>query len=199
MGDFLTKLEPGMAIVYGGNQVVTVPEDLAEAFADGDRLVVVQDAGDLLHIPEAAWSVATAAVDSAVQAFESMGSVGDDQITAFYTGFADRLADDDLFGLVNVANAKDVKRAHDPRSYHHPFAALCSDASGHDRRIAILGFGTGGSRQGRRDQGPRRMDVGTGSGRRRRSGVRFRGPPQCHSRRHGCVAEREHGRFPDWV
>ena len=113
MGDFLTKLEPGMAIVYGGNQVVTVPEDLAEAFADGDRLVVVQDAGDLLHIPEAAWSVATAAVDSAVQAFESMGSVGDDQITAFYTGFADRLADDDLFGLVNVANAKDVKRAHD--------------------------------------------------------------------------------------
>ena len=113
MGDLLTKLESGMSIVYGGNRVVTVSEQLAKAFADGDRLVVVQDTGDLLHIPETAWSVATAAVDSAVEAFGAMGGVEDDQIAAFYTGFADRLADDDLFGLVSVANAKDVKRAQD--------------------------------------------------------------------------------------
>ena len=111
MGDLLTKLEAGMPIVYGGNRLVTVPEDLAEAFIDGDRLVVVQDTGDLLHIPQAAWSTATDAVDSAVEAFESMANVGDDQITAFYTGFADRLADGDVFGLIEAANVVDVERA----------------------------------------------------------------------------------------
>ena len=111
MADFLTKLEPGMALVYGGNRVVTVSPDLAEAFIDGDRLVVVQDTGDLLHIPETAWSTAMSAVDSAVEAFGAIGGVEDNQITAFYTNFAHRLADDDAFALIALANAADVERA----------------------------------------------------------------------------------------
>lgn len=111
MGDLLTNLEAGMAIVFGGNRIANVSQELAKAFIDGDRLVVVQDTGALLHIPEAAWSTASSAVDSAVKSFESMGTAGDDQITAFYTGFADRLADDDVFSLIAVANATDVDEA----------------------------------------------------------------------------------------
>ena len=111
MGDLLTKLEAGMPIIYGGNRVVTVSPDLAEAFIDGDRLVVVQDTGDLLHIPETAWSTAMSAVDSAVEAFGAIGGVEDNQITAFYTNFAHRLADDDAFALIALANAADVERA----------------------------------------------------------------------------------------
>ena len=111
MGDLLTNLEAGMAIVFGGNRIANVSQELAKAFIDGDRLVVVQNTGALLHIPEAAWSTASSAVDSAVKSFESMGTAGDDQITAFYTGFADRLADDDVFSLIAVANATDVDEA----------------------------------------------------------------------------------------
>ena len=51
----LAELEPGMPIVFGGNRVTRVPSELADAFAKGDRLVVVQDTGDLLHIPADEW------------------------------------------------------------------------------------------------------------------------------------------------
>ena len=40
-------------LVYGGDRATVVPAELAAAFAAGDRLVVVQDTGDLLHIPRA--------------------------------------------------------------------------------------------------------------------------------------------------
>ena len=49
MAEELHSLEAGMAIPFGGNQITVVPPELAEAFTSGDRLVVVQDTGDLLH------------------------------------------------------------------------------------------------------------------------------------------------------
>ena len=55
MTERLDRLEPGMAIVYGGESVARVSPELAEAFVAGDRLVVVQDSGDLLHIPALPW------------------------------------------------------------------------------------------------------------------------------------------------
>jgi len=100
-----------MAIPYGGNKVAVVSGELAAAFQAGDRLVVVQDSGALLHIPGAAWHVAADAVDRAVAAFGAMGSVGDDQITAFYNAFADRLDDDASFAPIAAANAADVASA----------------------------------------------------------------------------------------
>ncbi len=100
-----------MAIPYGGNRVAVVSAELAAAFEPGDRLVVVQDSGDLLHIPQGPWDVATAAVTRAVDAFAAMGSVTDDQITMFYEEFAARLESDAAFAPIAAANDDDVEQA----------------------------------------------------------------------------------------
>ncbi len=107
----LESLTAGTPIVFGGNRVATVPAALAEAFAAGDRLVVVQTTGDLLHVPGDVWDIATAAVGRAHGAFAAMGAVGDDAITAFFDAFARRLADDTVFGSIGEANAADVDDA----------------------------------------------------------------------------------------
>ncbi len=107
----LRRLTPGMLIPYGGNRVARVPEQLAAEFQPGDRLLVVQTTGDLLHIPEADWAVAEAAVAAAWEAFQQMGRVGDDQISAFFETFAARLEDDESFGSVAAANLEDIARA----------------------------------------------------------------------------------------
>ena len=111
MGEMLESLTAGMAIPFGGNRVTTVPPDLADAFEAGDRLVVVQDTGALLHIPAAEAAIAEEAVSAAVRAFGALGSVSDDAITAFYRAFAERLADEDSFGAIAAANAADVESA----------------------------------------------------------------------------------------
>ena len=107
----LVRLEAGMTIPYGGDQVAVVPAELAAAFEPGDRLVVVQDSGALLHIPQEPWDIATSAVTRAVDAFAAMGSVSDDRITTFCEEFAARLESDDGFAAIAAANATDVEQA----------------------------------------------------------------------------------------
>jgi glutamate-5-semialdehyde dehydrogenase len=97
-----------MPIVYGGDRVTHVPEDLADAFVAGDRLIVVQETGDLLHVPEAEWVLADDAVRDAHAAFLELGRVDDDAIAAFFAEFAARLADDDAFAPIAAENARDV-------------------------------------------------------------------------------------------
>ncbi|MEX2655790.1 MAG: aldehyde dehydrogenase family protein [Acidimicrobiia bacterium] len=111
MGAHLTNLTVGMVIPYGGDRYTTVPEELADAFRAGDRLIVVSDTGDLLHVPQSDWNIASAAVDAAWNAFGAMGEVSDAEITAFYHGFADRLADESAFTPIAAANHSDVERA----------------------------------------------------------------------------------------
>ncbi len=107
----LTSLSPGMPIPWGGDRITHVTEELAAAFTPGDRLVVVQDTGDLLHIPEAAWNTAAAAVDAATDAFARLRSIPDADITAFYLAFAERLEDDESFAPIAAANASDRESA----------------------------------------------------------------------------------------
>lgn len=107
----LTHLEAGMQLVYGGNHVAIVDEALAAAFQPGDRLIVVQATGDLLHIPAEAWRIAGDAVGAASRAFEQMGVVTDDQISAFYEAFAAHLEDDASFAHIAAANEADVTAA----------------------------------------------------------------------------------------
>jgi glutamate-5-semialdehyde dehydrogenase len=104
----LTALEPGQAIVYGGDRIARVPPDLAAAFSAGDRLVVVQATGDLLHVPRAEVERVDAAVAGARRAFLALGSVSDEAIGAFFGHFADRLDDDATFAPIAAANATDV-------------------------------------------------------------------------------------------
>ncbi len=104
----LTTLTAGMPIPYGGNRMTTVPVELARAFRAGDRLVVVQETGDLLHIPASEWDVASTAVNRAVDAFSRLGSVPDESITYFYECFARNLEDEATFSPIARANDGDV-------------------------------------------------------------------------------------------
>jgi glutamate-5-semialdehyde dehydrogenase len=111
MTDRLTALAPNMPVPFGGDRVALVSPELAAAFRPGDRLVVVQETGDLLHVPAAEHEVATAAVGRAHAAFQAMGSVSDAAITAFFEAFARRLEDEAIWGHIAKANAADVDAA----------------------------------------------------------------------------------------
>ncbi len=111
MTDALTKLTPGQIVPYGGDKCVRVSEDLAAAFNAGDSLIVVQDTGDLLHVPAAVQALTVKAVGRAHEAFAALQSVGDEAITAFFSAFAARLADDTVWGAIAAANAADVAAA----------------------------------------------------------------------------------------
>jgi len=109
--DHLTELTPGQPIVFAGNRVTHVPDDLAGAFGVGDRLVVDPTSGDLLHVPAAEHERAARAVDRARDAFAGLAGCSDEQITAFFDAFADHLADDEVFAPISDANDADVERA----------------------------------------------------------------------------------------
>jgi glutamate-5-semialdehyde dehydrogenase len=107
----LDHLTAGMPIVFGGDRLTFVSDQLADAFVAGDELVVLQDTGELLHVPRADRLAARGAVDAAVQAFAAMGDVTEDQLDAFFGGFAGRLAEDAAFAPIAAANAADVDAA----------------------------------------------------------------------------------------
>ena len=107
----LTALQPGQPIPFGGDRLTIVSNELAAAFVAGDRLVVVQDSGALLHVPAADRALVADAVDAAVAAFGALAAVGDDRITEFFDAFATRLADDATFEPIAMANRADVASA----------------------------------------------------------------------------------------
>jgi glutamate-5-semialdehyde dehydrogenase len=107
----LERLEPGQLIVVGGDRAVAVTDELAASFRAGDRLVALADSGDVLHIPAAEHEAATVAVSAAAAAFEELAGVTDEEITAFFAAFADRLADETAAGPISSANAADVASA----------------------------------------------------------------------------------------
>jgi glutamate-5-semialdehyde dehydrogenase len=107
----LQSLQAGQLIVYGGNRVALVSPHLADAFAPGDQLVVVQTSGALLHIPAAEQVVVDRAVTAAHDAFGELAAVGDEAISAFYDAFARRLADDVACAAIIAANERDVEAA----------------------------------------------------------------------------------------
>jgi len=107
----LTSLTAGQLVPYGGDRAAVVSGELAAAFADGDRLVVVHETGDLLHIPATEHATVDAAVGRAAAAFHSLAAVEDGAISAFFDEFAARLEDDDVFAAIASANDEDVARA----------------------------------------------------------------------------------------
>ena len=111
MSETLHTLTAGERIVFGGNRVTHVTPELAAAFQPGDRLVVVHETGDLLHLPHAQHALAAAAVTNAAEAFAAMTEVTDAQITQFFHHFAEQLADDAAFQPIAAANEADVADA----------------------------------------------------------------------------------------
>lgn len=107
----LNELTAGMPVLFAGNRVTHVSKELARAFRPGDRVIVAQDTGDLLHIPSEVGLIASNAVKAAADAFQEMGRITDQQISSFYNSFADRLADATVFAAIDRANASDVEGA----------------------------------------------------------------------------------------
>jgi glutamate-5-semialdehyde dehydrogenase len=107
----LERLEAGQPIVFGGDRIAIVSPDLAAAFRAGDHLVVVQQTGDLLHVPASEHALVHAAVSAAVDGFSALARCSDDQISEFFERFAAHLGDDHRFGQISRANASDVETA----------------------------------------------------------------------------------------
>jgi len=107
----LGRLEAGMLIPFGGDRVTVVTDELAAAFEPGDALIVLQDSGELLHVPATDRAAAKDAVDAAVDAFAHMGEVTDQQVSAFFDAFAAALESDELFAPIAAANERDVADA----------------------------------------------------------------------------------------
>jgi glutamate-5-semialdehyde dehydrogenase len=107
----LTALTEGQAIPFGGDRVARVDADLSAAFSEGDRLVVVQDTGDLLHIPAEEHELVRGSVSRAAEAFAALQRCDDGAITDFFESFAAGLEDDRSFAPIAAANAADVSRA----------------------------------------------------------------------------------------
>ena len=100
----------GQVIPFAGNRWTTVSSSLADSFVQGDRLVVVQETGQLLHIPQAIFELADRAVTQAKLAFAAMGSVTPAEISDFYDSFANNLEDPEIFKRIAAANEEDVDR-----------------------------------------------------------------------------------------
>jgi glutamate-5-semialdehyde dehydrogenase len=150
VSEHLDRLVAGQPIVFGGDRVTYVDESLAGAFRPGDRLIVVQDTGDLLHVPAAAEEAAARATDAAVAAFAALTGCDDDQITEFYARFAARLDDDDVVAPIVAANEADVAKAAaagrsttrlvlSPRMRDDMIAGLCGWRESPLRRDDVVG------------------------------------------------------------
>mgnify|MGYP001825460320 FL=1 len=109
----LSSLVVGQEIPFGGDRVSRVGAELAGSFRPGDRLVVVQETGALLHIPRHVGDAVANVIKSAEDGFSALAGCSDDAISDFFDRFATALADDDTFALIATANAADVAAAVD--------------------------------------------------------------------------------------
>lgn len=101
-----------MPLLFAGNRVMHVPEDVAARFRAGDSLMVVEATEELLLIPAAERAIAEAAVTRAHDAFAALATAPDDAISGFYAAFADRLADEAIWSRIRRVNDRDVEDAH---------------------------------------------------------------------------------------
>ncbi|MEM9513771.1 MAG: aldehyde dehydrogenase family protein [Actinomycetota bacterium] len=107
----LRRLEAGQQIVVAGDQVLTVDDALAAAFAPGDALIAVAETRRLLHVPAEQRAIVDRAVSAAVEGFAALAPCTDEQITEFFDRFAQRLDDPGSFASIAKANAVDVEQA----------------------------------------------------------------------------------------
>ncbi|WP_305546862.1 aldehyde dehydrogenase family protein [Methylobacterium sp. NEAU K] len=88
-----------------------ITPELAERFQKGDHLLILQETGDLLHIPAAQIALAASAVDQAHGAFLAMSAVPDRAIGRFFDRFATLLEDPFVWSAIADANHRDAERA----------------------------------------------------------------------------------------
>lgn len=107
----IEKLEPGTEILFGGDKLVRVSAELAAAFQPGDQVRIVEQTGQLLHLPATEVAIARGAVDLAYAAFGRMGEIPDTNISDFYEAFASRLESEEIWAEITAINCEDVSAA----------------------------------------------------------------------------------------
>ena len=75
---------------------MTVPDEIAARFREGDAPARGRGYGQCLHIPAKERQIAARAVTRASAAFSKMGAVEESQLSGFYQRFAALLADDPI-------------------------------------------------------------------------------------------------------
>lgn len=133
-----------------GGRLVPMPE-----LGPGDRVIAVHATGDLLVVGRAEHEAAGRAVESAQRAFRGMPATSDEQVSRFFEDFADRLADDAMWGAIAEANVADVDRA---RELGRSTTRLVATEKMRSEMIdGLLGWAKAPSRRGEvveRRQGP---------------------------------------------
>jgi glutamate-5-semialdehyde dehydrogenase len=107
----ITALTPGLGLLYAGNRLAYPSPEVRAAFRPGDRLLVIERDGAVLHVPADQHDLVNEAVTHAQASFEALRAVADEQVDTFFTLLAARLADDDIWQLIDHANQADVARA----------------------------------------------------------------------------------------
>jgi glutamate-5-semialdehyde dehydrogenase len=107
----LTELVAGTRIPFGGSRWVEIDADTASRFRPGDRMIVIQEDGSLVHVPRSVAVTVDETVSRARTAFEAMGFIEQDRVTHFFDRFAGFLANDEMFAPIAAANEADVERA----------------------------------------------------------------------------------------
>ena len=101
----ITKVPPGTPVVVG-TRVVPMP-----ALKAGDRLLAVGRVQELIVLSAEAHAAARDAVEEAEASVARLGACSPAQVSAFFVGFAERLADDAVWATIATANAADVRSA----------------------------------------------------------------------------------------
>ena len=99
-------LDPHDKVLIDGH-LVEIGEGIAKSFSEGDRLLATPSSG-LLLLPKAELDLVRSCVGDALGAFSALSKVEDAQIANFYSSFAKRLEDDDIFSKIRIANDRDV-------------------------------------------------------------------------------------------
>ena len=107
----LSSLVPGMPVLFGGDRVTYVSERLAQQYKEGDRLLILQESGELLHIPRREYELAGQGVTKALTAFSELSATSDNQIRAFFNIFAAHLKDEKIWQEIKHVNLSDVTAA----------------------------------------------------------------------------------------
>ena len=104
-------MKSGDRIIINGKPVV-VDDAIVAKFVDGDALFGLSD-GQILHVSNGEMSTVDASVSAAHSAFRELGNCSADQITLFYTRFAERLLNEKIRTALITANSLDVQSAKD--------------------------------------------------------------------------------------
>ena len=102
-------LNPHDKVLIDG-QLVEIGEEIARRFSDGDLLLAPPSSG-LLLVPKAETDLVGNCIEDALRAFSELSNVAESQITEFYSRFAERLEDEEVFSAIRAANDVDVATA----------------------------------------------------------------------------------------